>query len=432
MGITEMLRTATTALRVHKLRTSLSVLGIVMGVAAIVAIVAIVNGATAQMKERIAGLGMRTITISILPNAVSSASATRALTEELTTRLLAAPSVSQVVPTSSSRASAIIDGETWDASVMGVTAGFMGLFDGFYPVEGRFIHALDDQRKVVVLGAGFASDYFAGENPVGQRLTLEISNQKVAFQIVGVMSARGTVGYQDLDDTIYVPLSTVQLLSGSRQFTSYIAQASSEGGVEEAASEIETILAQVVASSSSTSTSTYATRAFGEGANGPTAMSFLSSGAASTSRTPYRVTVQKEAIQTYQESVDTMTLILGGIGAISLLVGGIGIMNIMLVSVTERTREIGIRMAIGARPRTIRTQFLVEAVLTCLLGGLLGLGIGWLCGWLGSLFGDWPFVISIYPALLATGFSLAIGVGFGLYPALRASKLDPVEALRYE
>jgi putative ABC transport system permease protein len=149
-------------------------------------------------------------------------------------------------------------------------------------------------------------------------------------------------------------------------------------------------------------------------------------------RTPYMVQIQKEAIETYEESVNTMTLILGGVGAISLLVGGIGIMNIMLVSVTERTREIGIRMAIGGRPRDIRAQFLVEAILICFLGGLLGLALGWLCAWLGARLGDWPFVISIYPALLACGFSLLIGVTFGLYPALRAARLDPVEALRYE
>ncbi len=411
MGLLEMLRTSLTALRAHKLRTSLSVLGIVIGVAAVVAVIALVNGATAQVKEQIAGLGMRTLTISIFPGALSSAVSARALTEELTSELLAAPSVSQVVPTAMTRAEAIIGGEAWDASVMGVTPGFMDLFDKFYPVSGRFIHALDDQRKVVVLGAGFAEDYFSSEDPVGQRLTLEIQGQRVAFQIIGVMCERGRVGYQDLDDSIYVPLSTVQLLSGSRQFTSYTAQAADETVVESAAAEIEEILAKTVAASSTSATQ--GGRRFGP-------------------RTPYNVQIQKEAIETYEESVNTMTLILGGVGAISLLVGGIGIMNIMLVSVTERTREIGIRMAIGAKPRDIRTQFLVEAIMISLIGGFLGLGAGWLCAWLGSLFGGWPFVISIYPALLACGFSLLIGVTFGLYPALRAARLDPVEALRYE
>ncbi len=424
MPLAEMLRTAVTALRAHKMRTTLSVLGIVIGVAAIVAIIAIVNGATAQMKEQIAGLGMRTITITIFPNAVSSAAASRALTEELTTKIMEAPSVSQVVPTASSNATVILDGSTANASVMGVVPEYTGLFDGFLPTSGRFIHAIDEDRKVVVLGAGFAEDYFSGESPVGQQLTLQISNQKVAFRIIGVMAACGTVGYQNLDDSVYVPLSTIQTLSGSRQFTSYIAQASSETTVDSAATEIEAILDDVVSSNSSVSSNPM-----------PGAFVFSSASGRSTSRmsrTPYQVTVQKEAIQTYQETVDTMTLIMGGVGAISLLVGGIGIMNIMLVSVTERTREIGIRLAIGARPRDIRTQFLVEATFTCILGGLLGLGLGWLCAWLGSIFGGWPFVVSITPALLAAGFSLAIGITFGLYPALRAARLDPVEALRYE
>ena len=408
MGLLEMLRTSLTALRAHKLRTSLSVLGIVIGVAAVVAIIAIVNGATADMKEQIAGLGMRTITISIFPQAMQSAASVRALTEELTTDLEAAPSVSQVVPTASGRGSAIIYGETWDVSLMGVTPEYADLFDGFYAESGRFIHALDEDRKVAVLGAGVAEDYFGDNNPVGEQLKIEVSSQETAFRIIGVMSERGQVGYQDLDDSVYVPLTTMQTLSGSRQFSSYIAQAADEEVVEQAAAEIEAILDRTI-----------------ETATMNTPMGRMS-------RTPYNVQVQKEAIETYEESVDTMTFILGGVGAISLLVGGIGIMNIMLVSVTERTREIGIRMAIGGRPRDIRTQFLVEAILICLLGGLLGLGIGWLCAWLGAGIGDWPFVISVYPALLACGFSLLIGVTFGLYPALRASKLDPVEALRYE
>ena len=336
--------------------------------------------------------------------------------------------MSQVVPTASSNATAILDGSSANASVMGVVPEYMDLFDGFLPTSGRFIHALDDDRKVAVLGAGLAADYFAGEDPVGQQLTLQISNQKVAFRVIGVMAECGTVGYQNLDDAIYVPLSTIQTLSGSRQFTSYIAQATDETTVDSAASEIEAILDEVVSSSSSAASNAM------QGPGMMTVTSTSSGGRLSTrmSRTPYQVTVQKEAIQTYEETVNTMTLIMGGVAAISLLVGGIGIMNIMLVSVTERTREIGIRKAIGARPHGHPGAVPGRGYVHVHPGGLLGLGLGWLCAWLGSIFGGWPFVVSIMPALIAVGFSLLIGVTFGLYPALRAARLDPVEALRYE
>ncbi len=429
MWLLEMSHTALGALRAHKLRTTLSVLGIVIGVASVVAIIAMVNGATADVKAQIAGLGMRTITITIFPQAVSSAQSSRALTEELTDELALAPSVASVAPTATSRSSVIVDGVSWDANVLGSNPEYASLFDGFYPTSGRFVHALDEGRKVAVLGAELASEYFPDAEPVGNRITLEISGEKVSFQVIGVMSSVGTVGSQNLDATIYVPLSTLQLLLGSRQFTAYIALAASDDLVEQAAEEIELVLEETLVTSSTFATMTMAGQSrggtFAFGGTG-----FSSGG--STTRSPYSVVIQKEAIETYEESVSTMALILGGVGAISLLVGGIGVMNILLVSVSERTREIGTRMAIGARPAQIRVQFLVESILISLMGGLLGLGFGWLAAWLGSMFGDWPFVISVYPALLACGFSLLIGMTFGLYPALRASKMDPVEALRYE
>ncbi|MBC7222305.1 ABC transporter permease [Candidatus Bipolaricaulota bacterium] len=427
----DLLRSALGALGTHRLRTSLSVLGIVIGVAAVVATISLVSGATAQMKERIAGLGIRTITINVFPTAIQSAAAARALTQELTDRLAAADYVSLVVPIAQARASLVLGTQSRDLSLLGVTPNYPLLFDNFYPASGRFIHELDEGQKVAVLGAGVAKDLFPEGTAVGETLTLELGGQKVAFRVVGVMVERGTVGNQTLDDYVYVPLSTLQTLTGSRQFTTYIAQAVDAESVEKAASAIEGVLAATFASVTAQA-GTAAQRAGPTAFAAPAFAAPLAFTRTQRALTPYSVTVQKTMIATYEESVRTMTLVLASVAAISLLVGGIGIMNIMLVSVAERTREIGIRMAVGARPRDIRNQFLLEAVVICLFGGLLGLGVGWLAAWLGALFGRWPFVISGYPALLAVGFSAAVGLIFGLYPAVRASRLDPVEALRYE
>ncbi len=420
MGWADLLQTALYALGAHRLRTALSVLGIVIGVGAVVATISLISGATAQMKEQIAGLGIRTITVNVFPGAIQSAAAARALTQELTSRLSAADSVALVVPIASIRGSTTIDGQSHDLSFLGVTPSYMLLFDGFDPTKGRFIHELDEACKVAVLGANIAENLYGDADPIGRILTVELSGQKVAFAIVGVMRERGTVGNQTLDDYVYVPLSTLQTLTGSRQFTTYIAQAVDAESVEQAAGAIEAVLASTFAS----------VTAQAQTAQQRGLMTIM--GGREFRLTPYSVTVQKTVIATYEESVKTMTLILGSVAAISLLVGGIGIMNIMLVSVVERTREIGIRMAVGAGARDIRTQFLGESVVICLVGGLLGLGVGWLTAWLGSLFGGWPFVISLYPAFLALGFSVGVGLTFGLYPAVRASRLDPVEALRYE
>ncbi len=423
MALVDRIAAGLTALWAHKLRTGLSVLGVVIGVAALVAIVSMIEGATAEISGQIVGLGARTITVNLYPTRVLQAGqAAGFLAEQISDELRRAPAVWEAVPTSTASGEAQVGfNQSSPLRVVGTTTDYARLF-GFWPSQGRFLHPLDEGMPAMVLGARLASELLGPGDHVGRDLVINLFNETLVFRVVGIMQPRGMVGTYDIDGQAYVPISLLQELSGSRYFSTYIVQATSEGQVDEAVQQIESILDQKFAAL--TQPIAAATRGVQQ---------VLGTARATTTQAaPYTVRAQSEIIQAFEESTRTMMLILGGIAAISLLVGGIGIMNIMLVAVVERTREVGIRMATGARPSDILGQFLFEAILICVVGGLLGLLLGWLAGALGAQIGEWPFILSPMPPLIAVCFSLFIGVAFGIYPAVRASRLDPVEALRHE
>lgn len=428
MGLGERISAGLSALWTHKLRTGLSVLGVVIGVAALVAIVSMIEGATAEISGQIVGLGARTITVDLYPTRViQPGQGAGFLAEQISDELRAASAVAEAVPISTASGEVQVGfNQTSPLRVVGTTMEYAWLFE-FWPAEGRFLHPLDEGKSVVVLGARLATDLLGPGDHVGKDLVVNLQNETLILRVVGVMNPRGTVGTYDVDGQAYVPISLLQEISGNRYFSTYIVQAVSEGQVDEAVSQIEALLDQKFAALTQTT---------GAGAvrGGTQFIAQIAGGAIRTTTqiVPYTVQVQRELIQAFEESTRTMMLILGGIAAISLLVGGIGIMNIMLVAVVERTREVGIRMATGARPGDILGQFLFEAVLVCVVGGLLGLVVGWLAGAVGARVGEWPFVFSPFPPVIAFAFSLLIGVVFGIYPAIRASHLDPVEALRHE
>jgi putative ABC transport system permease protein len=260
---------------------------------------------------------------------------------------------------------------------------------------GRFIAEghLELNRRVAVIGQTVVAEVFKGRDAVGE--TIMISGQQ--FTVVGVLAAKGTAAGQDQDDLVIVPLTTAQRLLSSTRITTIYGKLTSPDAAATTIAQIKSIMQRLLGRADQV-----------------------------------RVQSQDELLATIDSMTQTMTTMLGAIAGISLLVGGIGIMNIMLVSVTERTREIGLRKAVGARRSHIMTQFMVEALVISLGGGLIGAALGILGSNLIARFGSWNTVVTTASVLLAFGFAAAIGVGFGIYPAIKASALDPITALRYE
>jgi putative ABC transport system permease protein len=405
MKAATLIRVAGRSILRNKMRTFLTMLGIIIGVGAVIMMVAIGSGARHQIQQRINSLGTNMIMItpgSATQGAVSQGAQTfnRLTLEDAEMLEKQSYLLSAVSPVVMTRAQAIGGAGNWRTFIFGVNTDYPIIRD--WPLgAGVFFDEPDIRamRKVVVLGQTVATNLFPGEDAVGQQIQL----RDVPFKIVGVLAAKGqTAEGNDQDDIILAPYTTVEKrLSGWSRVGHILASTSSVEDIPAAQAEIRAIMRD----------------SHRLGSNEPD---------------DFTIRNQTDLAEAAQETTKVMTLLLSAIASISLLVGGIGIMNIMLVSVTERTREIGLRLALGARGSDVLTQFLVESVVMSVAGGLIGVCVGFGgSAILGKLMG-WSVLISPATVLVALVFAAAVGVFFGYYPARRAAALDPIEALRYE
>src|SRR5690554_455747 len=400
----EMLRIALRSLSSNKMRTFLSMLGIIIGVGAVIAVISIAAGSQQQVTSRISAMGSNLIHIQPRIRRGMCGQLSSDAQEIFTLQLGEAindycPSVLRTAPVCQTSGHFITGGTNYRANLVGTSLDYLPIND-YRPEQGKFFseYDLDNATGVIVLGSEIVAELFEDENPVGQKISFLYSNHSFTYNIIGVMEEkeRGMTG--NFNSSAYIPVTTyLQQIANSRYVNNYLAQASSAGAAGEAVQEIKYLLTRYL--------------------NG---------------EEDFRITSQDQLLETISEVTATMTLMLAGIAGISLLVGGIGIMNIMLVSVTERTKEIGIRKALGAKRKHIMSQFLIEALTLSGLGGLLGIVVGDICAYFVARIGGWGFVISPASVFLALGFSLTVGVFFGIYPAFKAAKLDPVIALSYE
>jgi putative ABC transport system permease protein len=405
----DILSNAWDAIRNHKLRSMLTSLGILIGIAAVVLTVGLGQGAQQQVSKQLTSLGGNLLIISPgssttggVRGGFGSASTLTMADATALSSPAAAPDISAVAPVLQSSQSLVNGSTNWTTTVVGTTPDWLSV-RGRTVSSGRFIDAADETNAaaVTVLGSDTASELFGPINPVGQSVTIN----GVSYEVIGVLSSAGSDSTQNLDDQAVMPFSTVsQKIIGGTNRTSvqtiYV-KASSPADLTGAYQQADTILQN----------RHYAT---------------------ASSTTDFTITTQQSVISTSSSVDGTLTDLLIGVAALSLLVGGIGVMNIMLVSVKERTREIGLRKALGGTPAVIRRQFLFEASMLGLSGGLLGVGLG--VGGALTLphFISNPITVSVPWILIAIGVAIAIGVGFGVYPAARAAKLSPIDALRSE
>ncbi len=408
MNILENILNALGAIGSNKMRSALTMLGIVIGVASVVLLVAIGQGAASGIKSQVQGLGTNLLTIS--PGSQNqtnvrffggggSTSSLKA-TDADAIQAYASELLNGIEPELSSRQQIIAGNQNTNTSVIGTVPAYLEVRNSSV-AYGSFIteENLTNVDKVAVLGSSTATTLFPDEaNPLGK--TFRVGNN--IFTVIGVMKSKGSSGMNNRDDMVLIPLATMQ-----RRITG------------------KTVLSSISVSVKNENEMDYAKQVL-------TAILLNAHDITDTSKQDFTVLSQADAVQTLNSVTSTLTYLLGGIAAISLIVGGIGVMNIMLVSVTERTREIGIRKAIGAKKRDIMTQFLVESIVLSILGGAIGILISVAGSWIVTTYSSLEAAIALYSVFLAFGFSVCVGIFFGMLPAWKAAKLRPIEALRYE
>jgi putative ABC transport system permease protein len=407
MNFLAILKIAMRALGRNKMRSALTMLGIIIGVGAVIAMVSVGQGAQRMVQDQISSMGSNML--YVMPGNMMQGGASMGLgaastltDEDVMAIQREIPTVAHVSPVVNSSAQLVFGNQNWFVRIQGTNEQFPDIRN-WKVQQGEFFNEADvvAGSRVIVLGKTVADRLFPGMDPVGQ--TIRVRN--LPFRVAGVLEGKGQsmVG-QDQDDTAIVPYTTVQRKLAGRTIPA-ISQAMvtgvSEAGSKLAQNQITDLLRQ-------------------RHRIGP------------NESDDFMVRNMADVAATSAQLTTIMTLLLGSIAAISLIVGGIGIMNIMLVSVTERTREIGIRMAVGARPNYIRLQFLAESLMLSLMGGLIGILIGGSISRGISGFLGWPTLVSSLSVLISFGFATAIGIFFGYYPAHKAAALDPIEALRYE
>lgn len=405
-------KTAIGGLKTHKSRSALTILGIVIGITAIILVMSLGEGAQNLILGQIQSIGAKTIAVVPGKQPKGPADIIATFTDSLKEKDLEAlrkksnvPHLAEIMPIVFGSQTASYGSETYRPTIFGVTELFAKIY-GVYPARGRLFG--DDEIKshadVIVIGSKVERELFGADSALGQKIKIKGRN----FRVIGIFDPKGQMSFVNIDEFIAMPYTTAQrYIFGIKYFNRIVIEADGEENVSRTVEDIKTTLRS-------------------------------SHGITDPDKDDFFIETQAEAMETVGNITNILTTFLASLAAISLLVGGVGIMNIMLISVTERTREIGLRKAVGATEKNILFQFLLEAVILTMLGGIIGIALGASLSFAVSLVLskalalDWRFVFPINGAFLGLGVATFVGIAFGLYPARQASLKDPIEALRYE